>query len=435
MNRVRSTVFVSLVLSCALAYAQQDVHPAAPPSGAVAHGVSSQYEKPDSFPVYDVHPVDVSNKAPFYSPDVLTIHVGDLVRWNNSQLSDTHTVIEHDGHFNSSEIKQGEQWCYHFVAEGDYSYSCRFHPWMKGVIHVKRRDLELHPADDAAMSLASFRTSHPEAPIDAHGDVWLAGSTAGTLQRIDGANGPTRLVHVEGISTPMHPLAANDSHVFVQAGARVAAIDLPAAGVATAKVADWIDLPVGMTHLAARGAADGTSLWLISADRKTLLSIDLKTKAVHTRVFDPKSTLSVVLVSEPGHALILDSARSVLLKAGPEWTTEIALAKEPTPADEMVADGDGAVWIKSHDQPTVTLVRTDGSVELFHIPGEQQVHLIGGRGNVMIAGLQMKASIVSPPGSSIVANSTSGSSCSKVGVSWLPTSGDASTIVISKGEK
>jgi len=434
MCRVQFTVFLSLILACAPVFAQQDAHVAGP-----QHGVSSQYERPDSFPVYDVHPVDVSNKAPFYSPDVLTIHVGDVVRWNNLQLSDIHTVIEHDGHFNSSEIKQGEQWCYHFVAEGDYTYSCRFHPWMKGVIHVERRDVELHGAKDTAAALASFRATHPESVIDAHGDAWLAGTGPGKIERID-ASGAVRPVHVAWEGALLHPVAlrpvaANDSHLFIQAGSRIGVADLPAAGAATANLHDWIDLPAGTTRIAPLGAADASSLWLISADRKTLLRIDLKTRAVRPRVFDPGSTLAVVLASEPGHALVLDSARGVLLKAGPEWTTEIALPRQSPAADEMAVDAGGGVWIKSHSQPEVVLVRQDGSIEVFHIPREQQASLVGLGGSVMMAGARAAATIVAPPASSMAASVGSGSSCSQITAGSLPATEGPAAIVISKGGK
>jgi len=94
-----------------------------------------------------VHTIVMSNKEPSYAPAEITIGVGDTVRWLNSEKSDTHSIHERAGALISPDVAAGKQWCYQFTHEGEYNYTCRFHPWMKGKIIVKSRDLNIRQVD------------------------------------------------------------------------------------------------------------------------------------------------------------------------------------------------------------------------------------------------------------------------------------------------
>jgi plastocyanin len=94
-----------------------------------------------------VHTIVMSNKEPSYAPAEITIGVGDTVRWLNSEKSDTHSIHERAGALISPDVAAGKQWCFQFTHEGEYTYTCRFHPWMKGKIIVKARDLNIQQID------------------------------------------------------------------------------------------------------------------------------------------------------------------------------------------------------------------------------------------------------------------------------------------------
>ena len=88
----------------------------------------------------------------WYSPSVLTIHVGDTVTWINSD-KEIHTVTSGtginrgdiaqaksqgipDGYFDSGPFKPGNSWSFIFEKPGTFYYFCTIHPWMVGVVVV-----------------------------------------------------------------------------------------------------------------------------------------------------------------------------------------------------------------------------------------------------------------------------------------------------------
>jgi plastocyanin len=88
----------------------------------------------------------------WYSPPVLTIHVGDTVTWLNSDR-EIHTVTsgigidrgelaqaksqgKPDGYFDSGPFKPEESWSFTFEKPGTFYYFCTIHPWMVGAIVV-----------------------------------------------------------------------------------------------------------------------------------------------------------------------------------------------------------------------------------------------------------------------------------------------------------
>jgi FtsP/CotA-like multicopper oxidase with cupredoxin domain len=75
--------------------------------------------------------VDIVNTS--FVPPELSVAVGDTVTWTNKD-PDTHSVV--GGPMNSPDIPEGGSFSYTFAEAGDIRYSCRFHPYMEGVVHV-----------------------------------------------------------------------------------------------------------------------------------------------------------------------------------------------------------------------------------------------------------------------------------------------------------
>ncbi|MBI2022659.1 cupredoxin family copper-binding protein [Candidatus Daviesbacteria bacterium] len=78
--------------------------------------------------------VNISNSK--YSPSEVTINSGDTVTWTNKD-SIAHTVTANNGNFDSRNIGPGESFSYKFTSSGSFSYFCKIHPDMKGVVTVK----------------------------------------------------------------------------------------------------------------------------------------------------------------------------------------------------------------------------------------------------------------------------------------------------------
>jgi len=77
-----------------------------------------------------------------YSPNPVTVNVGDTVIWNNVD-SVAHTVTSGnpsdgpDGIFDSSLFEPGKSFSHTFNSPGTYDYFCMVHPWTAGNVVVK----------------------------------------------------------------------------------------------------------------------------------------------------------------------------------------------------------------------------------------------------------------------------------------------------------
>ena len=71
-----------------------------------------------------------------YNPQKLTVHRGDRVVWVNKDLF-PHTVTADAKTFDSRSIAVNASWSYVFSKPAEYSYSCTFHPTMRGKITVQ----------------------------------------------------------------------------------------------------------------------------------------------------------------------------------------------------------------------------------------------------------------------------------------------------------
>jgi plastocyanin len=70
-----------------------------------------------------------------FSPETLEIAAGTTVTWTNNDEA-MHTATADDGSFDTGAINQGESASVTFDEPGTYTYTCTFHPGMKGTIVV-----------------------------------------------------------------------------------------------------------------------------------------------------------------------------------------------------------------------------------------------------------------------------------------------------------
>jgi len=72
-----------------------------------------------------------------FTPDPITIQVGDTVQWTNFD-ADPHTATsDQPGLFDTGTLNQGQSKTITFNTVGTYTYYCIFHPDMRGTIEVK----------------------------------------------------------------------------------------------------------------------------------------------------------------------------------------------------------------------------------------------------------------------------------------------------------
>ena len=80
---------------------------------------------------------EISIKGNAFSPDNLSIKVGDTVTWINND-SYAHTVKAAKGEFDSGNMASGAKFSFTFDKEGTYDYICGIHTFMTGKIVVTK---------------------------------------------------------------------------------------------------------------------------------------------------------------------------------------------------------------------------------------------------------------------------------------------------------
>ena len=70
-----------------------------------------------------------------FTPQTLTVKVGDSVRWFNDDAM-PHTVSADDRSWDSGYLAPGASFERRFETTGTYSYVCLYHSWMTGTIEV-----------------------------------------------------------------------------------------------------------------------------------------------------------------------------------------------------------------------------------------------------------------------------------------------------------
>ena len=78
--------------------------------------------------------VIISNFA--FQPNSITTGRGSTIVWTNNDIVN-HTVTASDGSFDSGAIAPGDSFEQRFDKIKSYTYSCKFHPEMKGTVTIK----------------------------------------------------------------------------------------------------------------------------------------------------------------------------------------------------------------------------------------------------------------------------------------------------------
>lgn len=82
-------------------------------------------------------PAHVTIRLLKFSPQAIEVEAGEMVEWENSDLT-PHTVTSEGGSdLNSGSIDAGGTWRHTFTQPGTFAYFCTFHPEMKGSVIVK----------------------------------------------------------------------------------------------------------------------------------------------------------------------------------------------------------------------------------------------------------------------------------------------------------
>jgi plastocyanin len=73
-----------------------------------------------------------------FAPKDVTVTPGTKIVWTNRD--DTpHTVVSNDKSFASKGLDTDDKFEHTFTTEGDFNYVCTVHPFMTGVVHVRKQ--------------------------------------------------------------------------------------------------------------------------------------------------------------------------------------------------------------------------------------------------------------------------------------------------------
>jgi plastocyanin len=72
-----------------------------------------------------------------FAPKEITIAPGTKIIWTNRDET-PHTVTSNDKSFASKGLDTDDKFEHTFASEGDFSYICTVHPFMTGVVHVRK---------------------------------------------------------------------------------------------------------------------------------------------------------------------------------------------------------------------------------------------------------------------------------------------------------
>jgi plastocyanin len=107
----------------------------------VAGALEETVQKPPAAPVGSLHEVTVAEGSFAFSPQLTTIHPGDVVRWVNHD-KETHLVVTRDPNGASTELlvyktlKPGERYEHQFQRADTYNFFCAIHFQMWGAVTV-----------------------------------------------------------------------------------------------------------------------------------------------------------------------------------------------------------------------------------------------------------------------------------------------------------
>jgi len=98
------------------------------------------FESPDTFqisiPPNSSNPNCSQIKNLCYSPDFLTVGMGDIVTWTNNDGTAHTTISTGELSWDSGTISPGGEFSFSMTVVGTHEYLCTIHPWMTGTIKV-----------------------------------------------------------------------------------------------------------------------------------------------------------------------------------------------------------------------------------------------------------------------------------------------------------
>lgn len=72
-----------------------------------------------------------------FAPKEITVAPGTKIVWTNRDET-PHTVTSNDKSFASKGLDTDDKYEHTFEGEGDFAYLCTVHPFMTGVVHVRK---------------------------------------------------------------------------------------------------------------------------------------------------------------------------------------------------------------------------------------------------------------------------------------------------------
>jgi plastocyanin len=71
-----------------------------------------------------------------FAPETIQVDAGTKVTWTNSDTT-AHTATADDSSFDTGDLDKGDSASVTFKNPGEFTYYCRFHPFMKATVEVK----------------------------------------------------------------------------------------------------------------------------------------------------------------------------------------------------------------------------------------------------------------------------------------------------------
>ena len=72
-----------------------------------------------------------------FAPKEITVAPGTKITWTNHDET-PHTIASSDKDFASKGLDTDDKFEHTFAKEGDFNYICTVHPFMTGVVHVRK---------------------------------------------------------------------------------------------------------------------------------------------------------------------------------------------------------------------------------------------------------------------------------------------------------
>jgi plastocyanin len=90
-----------------------------------------------AFGAHASEPTSIEIRKFMFTPQEITVKPGTTIVWTNRDET-PHTIIASDGSFLSKAMDTDDRYEHTFAGEGDFGYLCTLHPYMTGVVHVRK---------------------------------------------------------------------------------------------------------------------------------------------------------------------------------------------------------------------------------------------------------------------------------------------------------